>query len=193
MTTLPHQSTGVLHRYFKGRLEELSTIIARDDEDNYEAQDKNIMVLDGKGTYLNQYGIMDTDGSYNQKKTLENKLVRNIGMVVHNIRNLIFTSMTKDAYAYAIFLLLKAKVYDIPGDENRNSVLESIKEWIQAVPLQFLHELLNYLGDSISYFSPLSAKSPLASCPLSGDKPPFERIIRWQLRLDYFTYETLQD
>nr|GEV14006.1 anaphase-promoting complex subunit 2 isoform X1 [Tanacetum cinerariifolium] len=92
------------------------------------------MVLDGKGTHLNQYGIMDIDGSYYQKKTLENKLVRNIGMVVHNLRNLRFTSMTEDAYS-AIFLLLKAKVYDLSGDENRNSVLESIKEWIQAVPL----------------------------------------------------------
>nr|GFB94961.1 anaphase-promoting complex subunit 2 [Tanacetum cinerariifolium] len=36
------------------------------------------------------------------------------------------------------------------------------------------------------------AKSPLASCPSSGDKPS-ERVIRWQLRLEYFAYETLQD
>ncbi|GJS05189.1 anaphase-promoting complex subunit 2 [Tanacetum coccineum] len=54
-------------------LEELSTIIAGDDKDNY-----------------------------NHKKTLEN-----IGMVVHNLINLRFTSMTEDAYASAIFLLLK--------------------------------------------------------------------------------------
>ncbi|GKD63678.1 hypothetical protein Tco_1305786 [Tanacetum coccineum] len=112
----------VLHRYFKRRLEELSTIIARDDEDNY-----------------------------NHKKTLEN-----IGMVIHNLINLGFTSMTEDAYASTIFLLLKqyftintphqhtelgyklndlggtmAKVNDLAGDEYKNSVLESIKEWIQ--------------------------------------------------------------
>nr|GEU46948.1 anaphase-promoting complex subunit 2 [Tanacetum cinerariifolium] len=98
MTTLPHQFTEVLHRYYKGRLEELSTIIAGDDEDTY--------------------------------KTLEN-----IGMVVHNLKSLGFTSMTEDAYASAIFLLLKAKVYDLVGDEYHNSVLESIKNWIQAVPL----------------------------------------------------------
>nr|GEW34118.1 anaphase-promoting complex subunit 2 [Tanacetum cinerariifolium] len=171
MTTLPHYFTEVLHRYFKGRLEELSTIIAGDDED----------------TYVNHSGNMDIDGSHNYKKTLENN-----GMVVHNIRNLGFTSMTEDAYASAIFLLLKAKVYDLAGDEYRNSVLESIKNWIQAVPLQFLHELLDYLGDSISYFSPSSTKSPLASCPSSGDKSS-ERITRWQLRLEYFAYETLQD
>ena len=60
------------------------------------------------------------------------------------------------------------------------------------MPLQFLHALLDYLGDSISYFSTPSAKSPLASCPSSGDKPS-EGIIRWQLRLEYFAYETLQD
>ncbi|GJW91142.1 hypothetical protein Tco_0168695 [Tanacetum coccineum] len=105
----------VLHQYFKRRLEELSTIKAGDNEDNY-----------------------------NHKKTLENKLVRNIGMVVHNLRNLAFTSMTEDAYASAIFFLLK------------------------AVPLQFLHELCDYLGDSISYFSPPSSKSPIAPCPSSG-------------------------
>nr|GEW02343.1 anaphase-promoting complex subunit 2 [Tanacetum cinerariifolium] len=161
----------VLHRYFKGRLEELSTIIVGDDED----------------TYVNHSGNMDIDGSYNYMKTLEN-----IRMVVHNLRNLGLTSMTEDAYASAIFLLLKAKVYDLAGDEYRNSVLESIKNWIQAVPLQFLHELLDYLGDSISYFSPPSTKSPLASCPSSGDKPS-KRITRWQLRLEYFAYETLQE
>nr|GFA49279.1 anaphase-promoting complex subunit 2 [Tanacetum cinerariifolium] len=77
---------------------------------------------------------MDIDGSYNHKKTLEN-----IGMVVRNLRNLGFTSMTEDAYASAVFLFLKAKVYDLAGDEYKNSVLESIKEWIQAVPFQFLH------------------------------------------------------
>nr|GEX56050.1 anaphase-promoting complex subunit 2 [Tanacetum cinerariifolium] len=112
-------------------------------------------------------------------------------MVVHNLRNLAFTSMTEEAYAFDIFLLLNAKVYDLAGDEYRNAVLESIKEWIQAVPLQFLHELRDYLGDSISYFSPPSAKSPLTPCPSSGDKPS-ERIIRWQLRLEYFAYDTLR-
>ncbi|GFY88470.1 anaphase-promoting complex/cyclosome 2 [Actinidia rufa] len=44
-----------------------------------------------------------------------------------------------------------AKVHDLAGDDYRSSVLETIKEWIQAVPLQFLHALLAYLGDSISY------------------------------------------
>lgn len=179
MTTLPRQFPEVLHWYFKGRLEELSTIMAGDYEEN---NDKNGMEL---------------DGNYDQKKILENKLVKNIGMVVHNLRNLGFTSMTEDAYASAIFLLLKAKVYDLAGDDYRSSVLESIKGWIQAVPLQFLHALLDYLGDSIIYFSPESTKSPLASNPSSscypGSGKPSEGIIRWQLRLEYFAYETLQD
>ncbi|GJY16291.1 hypothetical protein Tco_0386713 [Tanacetum coccineum] len=111
------------------------------------------------------------------------KSLGEFGMVVYNLRNLGFTSMTEDVYASAIFLLLKAKVNDLAGDEYRNSVLESIKEWIQVVLLQFLHKLFDNLGDSISYFSPSIAKSPLASCASSGDKPS-ERIIRWQLRLD---------
>nr|GEW91696.1 hypothetical protein [Tanacetum cinerariifolium] len=137
MTALPHQFTEVLHGYFKGRLEELSTIIAGDEED----------------TYVNHSRNMDINRSYNYKKTLEN-----IGMVVYNLRNLRFTSMTEDAYAFAIFLLLKAKVYDLAGNEYMNSVLDT--------------------------------KSPLASCPSSGDKPS-ERITKWQLRLEYFA--CLQD
>ncbi|KAK9060125.1 hypothetical protein SSX86_020829 [Deinandra increscens subsp. villosa] len=190
MTTMPRQFTAInmfieiLHWYFKGRLEELSTIMAGDYEDNNESQDNN------------QPSNMDIDGAYDQKKTLENKLVRNIGMVVHNLRNLGFTSMTEDAYASTIFLLLKAKVYDLAGDDYRTSVLESIKGWIQAVPLQFLHALLDYLGDFMSYLSPESTKSPLASTPSScyqKSGKPSEGIIRWQLRLEYFAYETLQD
>ncbi|KAL7587747.1 anaphase-promoting complex subunit 2 [Lactuca sativa] len=189
MTTLPRQFPEVLHWYFKGRLEELSTIMAGDYEENNESQDKNDMEN-------NRYGKMDIDGSFDQKKKLEDKLVRNIGMVVHNLRNLGFTSMTEDAYASAIFLLLKAKVYDLAGDDYRSTVLESIKGWIQAVPLQFLHALLDYLGDSKIYLSPSSTKSPLASNPSScypGTSKPSEGIIRWQLRLEYFAYETLQD
>ncbi|KAI3816668.1 hypothetical protein L1987_16371 [Smallanthus sonchifolius] len=184
MTTMPRQFTEILHSYFKGRLEELSTIMVGDYDDDNELQDNN------------RPTNMDIDGTYDPKKTLENKLVRNIGMVVHNLKNLGFTSMTEDAYASTIFLLLQAKVYDLAGDDYRTSVLESIKGWIQAVPLQFLHALLDYLGDSMSDLSPKSTKSPLASTPSScyqKSGKPSEGIIRWQLRLEYFAYETLQD
>ncbi|KAI3696383.1 hypothetical protein L1987_79397 [Smallanthus sonchifolius] len=184
MTTMPCQFTEILHLYFKGRLEELSTIMAGDYDDDNELQDNN------------QPTNMDIDGTYDPKKTLENKLVRNIGMVVNNLRNLGFTSMTEDAYASTIFLLLQDKVFDLAGDDYRTSVLESIKGWMQAVPLQFLHALLDYLGDSMSDLSPKSTKSPLASTPSScyqKSGKPSEGIIRWQLRLEYFAYETLQD
>ncbi|KAG7979247.1 hypothetical protein I3843_05G121300 [Carya illinoinensis] len=67
----------------------------------------------------------------------------------------------------------------------------------EAVPLQFLRALLAYLGDSVSYESPSSGlKSPLASRPSScypGIDTPSEGLVRWQLRLEYFAYETLQD
>lgn len=64
------------------------------------------------------------------------------------------------------------------------------------MPLRFLHALLDYLGDSMSFFSSSSTKSPLASSPSScypGVGKPSEGIVRWQLRLEYFAYETLQD
>lgn len=68
--------------------------------------------------------------------------------------------------------------------------------FIQAVPLQFLHSLLAYLGNPAGNSSPLfSLKSPLAphaSSINSGVNTP-EGLIRWQSRLEYFAYETLQD
>ncbi|XVF43151.1 hypothetical protein PTKIN_Ptkin02bG0017400 [Pterospermum kingtungense] len=193
MANLPRHFPEVLHWYFKGRLEELSTIM---DAEVNECRDRDEMDLDEKNKY--RTGEMDIDECYPQDKFSENnKLVRNIGKVVRDLRNLGLTSMTEDAYASAIFLLLKDKVHNLAGDDYRSSVLDSIKGWIQAVPLQFLNALLAYLGDSIS-FDPHSSghKSPLASQPSSGyfgTNTPSEGLIRWKLRLEYFAYETLQD
>ncbi|KAL3631183.1 anaphase-promoting complex subunit 2 [Castilleja foliolosa] len=171
MVSLPRHFPDVLHWYFKRRLEELSEIMAASCE----------------------YDQMDIDGPV----LGNNKLIRKIGEVVRDLRSLGFTSLAEDAYASAIFLLLKAKVDELAGDEFRFSVLESIKEWIQTVPLQFLHALLAYLGGSKGYESSSSGmKSPLASHPsvrCFGTGIPSEGLVRWQLRLEYFAYETLQD
>ncbi|KAG2707115.1 hypothetical protein I3843_05G121300 [Carya illinoinensis] len=188
----------ILHCYFKGSLEELSTIMAGEIDDENESQEKDDMDLDEKSKISYRTGRMEIDESCPQVRFSENnKLVKNIGKVVRDLRSLGFTSMTEDAYASAIFLLLKAKVHNLAGDDYRSSVLESIKGWIQAVPLQFLRALLAYLGDSVSYESPSSGlKSPLASRPSScypGIDTPSEGLVRWQLRLEYFAYETLQD
>ncbi|KAM3706769.1 hypothetical protein ACJW31_03G175500 [Castanea mollissima] len=186
MASLPRHFPEILHWYFKGRLEELSTIMGGEFYDD-ESQDKDEMDLDEKSKISYRTGEMDIDECSHQGKFLENnKLVKNIGKVVRDLRSLGFTSMTEDAYSCAIFLLLNAKVHDLAGDDYRSSVLESIKGWIQAVPLQFFHALLAYLGDSVSYDSLSSGlKSPLASHPSS--------LFRWQLRLEYFAYEMLQD
>ncbi|KAH7847253.1 hypothetical protein Vadar_023762 [Vaccinium darrowii] len=199
MATLPPHFPEILHWYFKGMLEELSTIMADDCEDDTESHDKDDMDLDEKSKLPNRTGDMDVDGCYHQKRLLENsKVVNNIGIVVRDLRNLGFTSMAEDAYASAIFFLLKATVQNLAGDDYRSSALESIKGWIQAVPLQFLRALLDYLGDSISHDDTMSSsrKSPLASRPSScyaGMDNPSEGLVRWQLRLEYFAYETLQD
>ncbi|KAK7824022.1 anaphase-promoting complex subunit 2 [Quercus suber] len=197
MASLPRHFPEILHWYFKGRLEELSTIMGGEFNDD-ESQDKDEMDLDEKRKISYRTGEMDIDECSHQGRFLENnKLVKNIGKVVRDLRSLGFTSMTEDAYSSAIFLLLKAKVHDLAGDDYRSSVLESIKGWIQAVPLQFFRALLAYLGDSVSYDSPSSGlKSPLASHPSScypGIDTPSQGLVRWQLRLEYFAYETLQD
>ncbi|CAN1321481.1 Anaphase-promoting complex subunit 2 [Linum perenne] len=155
----------ILHSYFKGKLEELSTIM-EGENDGDEDSEEDEMELDEKGKPSHKIGAMDVDEFSPQGKFTENnKLVKNIGKVVRRLRSLGFTSMTEDAYASAIFLLLKDKVNDLAGDDYRGSVLESIKQWIQAVPLQFLSALLAYLGDSTSYSSP----SPICSSPAIED------------------------
>ncbi|KAK6139385.1 hypothetical protein DH2020_026893 [Rehmannia glutinosa] len=192
------------------RLEELSAMMATGCQYDNKLHVDDGMDLDCRA------GEMDIDGTHLHRTILgNNKLIRNIGEVVRDLRNLGFTSLAEDAYASAIFLLLKAKVHELAGDEFRFSILESIKEWIQdiimgrritsetgsydlqAVPLQFLHALFAYLGDSKSFGSPSSGlKSPLASHPsfrCYGTGIPSEGLVRWQLRLEYFAYETLQD
>ncbi|KAL9424203.1 hypothetical protein AB3S75_036143 [Citrus x aurantiifolia] len=195
MASLPPHFPEMLYWYFKGRLEELSTIMDGELEDENDSQDKDDMDLDEKGKQ--RTGEMDIDQSNNHGKFSEkSKLVKHIGKVVHDLRTLGFTSMTENAYASAIFSLLKAKVHNLAGEDYRSSVLEPIKAWIQAVPLQFLNALLAYLGESESYDSPTAGlKSPLASRPLCcpGTRNPSEGLVRWRLRLEYFAYETLQD
>lgn len=98
----------ILHCYFKGRLEELSTIMSGELNDENESQEKDDMDFDEKIKIPYRTGQMEIDECYYQVRFSENnKLVRNIGKAVHDLRNLGFTSMTEDAYASAIFLLLK--------------------------------------------------------------------------------------
>lgn len=99
----------MLYWYFKGRLEELSTIMDGELEDGNDSQDKDDMDLDEKGKQ--RTGEMDIDQSNNHGKFSEkSKLVKHIGKVVHDLRTLGFTSMTENAYASAIFSLLKVGI-----------------------------------------------------------------------------------
>ncbi|CAM9002041.1 unnamed protein product [Rhodiola kirilowii] len=196
MASLPRQFPEILLRCFKKWLEELSMYMTEGmDAADFEEEEDDEMNLDLKSSLAKKTGEMDIDRVCNPEKT--QKLITNIGRVVRDLRGLGFTSMSEDAYASAIFSLLKAKVHDLAGDEFRISVLQSVKGWIQAVPLQFLRALLAFLGESVSYKSPSSSlKSPLASHPSScypGIDTPSEGLVRWQLRLEYFAYETLQD
>ncbi|XP_078171953.1 anaphase-promoting complex/cyclosome 2 [Carex rostrata] len=183
LTTLPWDFPDILRIYFKKKLEELNSMIA--DGDNYELATN---IHDSQN---------DADFYHMDTSMCEcNGLVMQIGKVVSDLRSLGFTSMAEDAYSFAIFLLLKSKVNELAGDDYRVPVLWSLKKWIRAVPLQFLHDLLGYLGDSIEYEKEsLNVKSPLASQPSSfpGIGIPSEALVRWQLRLEYFAYETLQD
>lgn len=102
----------VLHWYFKGRLEELSTFMEDDGDNEDEVRFEDVMDVDGMGKLASQSGDMDVDGGPQIKRFSENnKLVKNIGMVVRNLRSIGLTSMAEDAYASAIFFLLKVSCY----------------------------------------------------------------------------------
>ncbi|XP_049935064.1 anaphase-promoting complex subunit 2 isoform X3 [Nymphaea colorata] len=194
LSTLPGHFPEFLHLYFKRRLEEL-IMIMMDDQDRSRT---DIRFSTGKWFGSKSHGVdeMDVDDS-NEAATCssKNRLVRKFGKVVSNLRSLGFASMTEDAYASAIFLLLKTKVEDLAGDDYRAPVLNLIKEWIQAILLPFLSALLSYMGDVFDSNDGLSSrKSPLAFSPsFDGEGIACERLIRWKLRLEYFAYETLQD
>ncbi|RRT85854.1 hypothetical protein B296_00007421 [Ensete ventricosum] len=124
----------ILRSYFKEKLEELSNMMAvGHEEDGCEFQFNN----NGLGQPSQRpigVGEMDIDTCYHGSTFAKNNtLVNNIGKVVCDLRNLGFTSMTEDAYASSILLLLKDKVHDLAGDDYRTPVLGSIKEWIQVL------------------------------------------------------------
>lgn len=95
----------ILHWYFKRRLEEISTMM----DDGIDSPDKDDMDLDEKSMCI-KAGEMDIDEGHHQGKFFD-EVVKNIGKVVRDLRDLGFTSMTEDAYASAIFLLLKVCMY----------------------------------------------------------------------------------
>ncbi|XP_011013006.1 PREDICTED: anaphase-promoting complex subunit 2-like isoform X2 [Populus euphratica] len=109
ISNLPLHFPEIPHWYFKGRLEELSTIMdgmfnGNDDD----SLDKDDMDLDGKGKMLHGNSAMDIDECYLRGKFAENnKLVKSIGMVARYLGSLGFTSTTESTYASAILLLLK--------------------------------------------------------------------------------------
>jgi anaphase-promoting complex subunit 2 len=76
------------------------------------SQNKDDMDLDEKGKICNKDGDMDVDECYSDRRFSENsKMVKSIGKVVLDLKSLGFTSMAEDAYASAIFLLLKVSMF----------------------------------------------------------------------------------
>ncbi|CAN6479061.1 unnamed protein product [Victoria cruziana] len=96
-----------LHGYFKRRLEVLVTMMTDDDQDS-STMDIGFSTDKQFGSKSRGVDEMDVDESNETAtRSSKNRLVRTIGKVVTNLRSLGFASMTEDAYASAIFLLLK--------------------------------------------------------------------------------------
>lgn len=125
----------LLHWYFKGKLEELSAIMAGELNEDYKFQCKDDMELDGKGRISCKSGQKDFNECYQLEKFSNiHKLVKSIGKVVLDLRNLGFTSMAEDAYASAIFSLLKVNV-PLPYSHKWNPFLLSM---LYTISLFFL-------------------------------------------------------
>lgn len=93
----------VLRSYFGQKLEYLSKLMDTQCEDSEEEDEGKFK--DQIPSLLNS---TDVGGSYDKMFISKNyNLVTNIGRVVHDLRNLGFSSLTEDAYASAIFFLLK--------------------------------------------------------------------------------------
>lgn len=84
--------------------------MAGDFDEGLVSHDKDGMDLDEKNKTSFKGGEMDIDEGNANKEFSDNKLVKNIGKVVRELRGLGFTSMTEDSYASAIFMLLKVRV-----------------------------------------------------------------------------------
>eukprot|EP01018_Ginkgo_biloba_P025515 Gb_09164 [translate_table: standard] len=201
LTTLPRHFPEVLHLYFKARLEEFTATVEKKDKESNIGDCIENSEMETMQKSSDSSDEMEVDDA-NEPETACTELsgdtwVSKVGCVVHNLRELGFTAMTEDAYASAIFSLLKTKVHSLAGEDHLTSALEPVRNWIQAVPLQFLRALLPYLCvPSNEDRESSTLTSPLASCPsscFSGKENPSERLIRWHLRLEYFAYETLGD
>ncbi|XP_057859859.1 anaphase-promoting complex subunit 2 isoform X2 [Cryptomeria japonica] len=198
LTTLP--------KHFSARLEEFTEAVEKktDETNQRDSIEDNEMetIQNSSSGLIDEMEVDDanepeTCGEYGE--VISKTWISKVGHIVHNLRELGFSSMTEDAYASAIFSLLKTKVHYLAREDHLTSVLEPIRKWIQAVPLQFLRIVLPYLcvpSNADKNGDPSARTSPLASCPLlwfNGRETASERITRWHLRLEYFAYETLQD
>lgn len=122
--------------------------------------------------------------------------VTGLGTVIRNLRRIGFAALSEEGYASSIYSLLKVKIHAITNKRYDKPVLESIRSWIEAVPLRFLFVILASSGAPPSKTSLATFPSPLASLsiPTTGaDEAVKEGVVRWRLRLHFFAYETLGD
>lgn len=101
-------SPGILRLYFRKRLEELSSMITGECENGYEVPVDSGVCFTHRSDMASRAGAMEVEKVCDQSVTLKNnELIKNIGKLVRDLRSLGFTSVTEDAYASAIFSLLK--------------------------------------------------------------------------------------
>ncbi|MCO5567286.1 hypothetical protein L7F22_020976 [Adiantum nelumboides] len=202
LTSAPKYFSEMLNLYFKARLEDFSRaarkqfVISKstDGSDQYcdlgKANDENESENDDDfGSVLSGWtdlDITDIAGS---------TWITEVAKVVCNLQQLGFSAMTEEACACAVYSMLKDKIHSVATKRYEKPVLAPIRRWIKVIPLQFLQVVLDSASPitqdcAFSYDLP----SPLASSRFENSiscKVASERITRWHLRLEFFTYETL--
>ncbi|KAJ7530253.1 hypothetical protein O6H91_15G086400 [Diphasiastrum complanatum] len=121
--------------------------------------------------------------------------VSNVGSVVRHLRELGLVAMCEEAYAFAVFKLVKSKILAVSDKRYERPVLSPIRQWLEAVPMRFLLMMLIFSSGWKSFSSSVTDANLTSSFFLKkhADAALAERIIRWRLRLQFFTYETLGD
>ncbi|KAI5060978.1 hypothetical protein GOP47_0023483, partial [Adiantum capillus-veneris] len=201
LTSAPKYFSEILNLYFKARLEDFSRAARKQINVSEMTNDSDQYWDMGKASQGNERENDDLESVLSGWTDLDitdmvgSTWVTEVAKLICNLQQLGFSAMTEEACACAVYSMLKDKIHSVATKRYEKPVLAPIRRWIKVIPLQFLHGVLDSASPitqdcAFSYELP----SPLASSRFENSisrKVASERITRWHLRLEFFTYETL--
>ncbi|GBG67407.1 hypothetical protein CBR_g543 [Chara braunii] len=178
-----------------------------DDDDDEEEEGDD---MEGMDYVLGSRGVGVGLGASEAAEVAGTSWVADVRRVATQLRDLGLMTMSEEAYANVIYSQLRGKILRLGKEQFERPVLPLIRHWIEAVPLRFLCVLLpssslfpSYAnsklaspGSAVTTPGPNPFPSPLASPAITapgGDEAATVAVVRWRLRLEFYTYEILGD